>query len=118
MRGLLEILLRRKTVLIVFLVLKCLTATVNGLTLDSGEAWGLGILAVATYAVIAWFANQGRLVSIWAISIIMLFEGSGLLLFCLHTFSSAPLLTLVGLVVTGYLFLGALIVFSSRHNQG
>lgn len=116
MRALLQFLLRRETVLIAFLLIKAVTATANGLALNSGEAWGIGLLALATYSVIAWFACKGRLVSIWAISLIMLFEGSGLLLRSLADFPEAPVPALIGMAVTAYLFLGTLIVFSSRRD--
>ncbi|MCJ2165553.1 MULTISPECIES: hypothetical protein [unclassified Pseudodesulfovibrio] len=115
MRTLIEFLLRRETVLVGFLIIKTVTAVLKGLALNTGETWGMGILAVATYAIIAWFAHKGRVISIWAISIIMLYEGTGLLLVSLGAFPAALSVALIGLAATAYIFIGTLITFSSRH---
>lgn len=114
MRGLLEFLFRRGSVLVGFLLLKAAAVLVNGLASDSGAVWGLGILALLVYAVIAWFAHTGRLVSIWAITVLMLYEGAGALLLAWSSLGSAPGIAAIGLCAALYLILGALVVFSSR----
>jgi len=118
MRGPAGFLFRRETVLVAFLVLKALTVTVNGVMLGSTEAWGIGILALLTYGTIVWFASKRQVISIWAISIIMLYEGSGILLAGLEKLASAPGLGVLGLGVAAYLVVGALVIFSGRHERG
>lgn len=118
MRGLAGFLFRRETVLAAFLVLKALTVVVNGVMLGSNEAWGIGVLALMTYGAIVWFAYKRQVISIWAISIIMLYEGSGILLAGLERLDSAPALGVLGLGIAAYMVVGALVVFSSRHERG
>lgn len=118
MRALLEFLFNRRNALIGFLLVKAAAALVNGLLSDSAEVWGIGVLAVAVYAVIAWFAHSGRVISIWAISILMLYEGAGALLLAWANLTLAPGVALVALAVALYLILGALTVFSSRRADG
>ncbi len=115
MRNLARFLLQRDAMLMGFLVVKAATSVIKGVAVNSNEVWGLGVLAVAAYAVIAWFAHQGRVVSIWAITLLMLYEGAGLLLMGVKLFPSSPLTAVLGLIVAAYVILGALIVFPSRH---
>jgi len=118
MRKLIGLLFRREVVLVAFMILKAIAAVFTGLTVNSNEAWGIGILAVLTYGIIAWFAYKRRVISIWALSVIMLYEGAGTLLTSWTYFASSPALASLGFVVGGYLILGGLVVFSSRHGQG
>lgn len=118
MRTLFDLLFRREVVLVVFMILKTIAAIFSGVTVNSNEVWGIGILAVLTYGVIAWFAYRRRVISIWALSIIMLYEGAGTLLTSWTYFASSPALASLGFVVGAYLILGGLVVFSSRHGQG
>ena len=115
MRRVFDLIFRREVVLIIFLCLKALAAVFTGVTVNSNEAWGIGILALMTYAVIAWFAYKRRVVSIWAISVIMLYEGVGTMLTSWTNFSAGPAIASLGLLVGTYLILGGLAVFSSRH---
>ena len=116
MRALLNLLLQRRTVLLFFPAFKAVAAVVNGLAANTAEAWGIGILAVLVYSAISWFAWRGRIISIWAITVLMLFEASGLLLGSLAAFGEAPVRAVIGVLLTLYLILGGLIVFSSRRN--
>ena len=118
MRALILFLLQRRTVLLLFPVIKAVAAVVNGLTVNTIETWGIGILAVLTYSIISWFAYQGRLISVWAITVLMLFEASGLVLSSLAAFNETPVPALLGLVLSVYLILGGLVVFASRRNLG
>jgi len=113
--NLIHFLLQRDAMLMGFLVVKAATSLIKALAVGSNEAWGLGILAVVVYGIIAWFAHQGRGVSIWAITLLMLYEGAGLLLLALGAFTSSPFMALLGMAVAAYVILGALIVFPSRH---
>ncbi|MBG0790512.1 MAG: hypothetical protein H0S80_08470 [Desulfovibrionaceae bacterium] len=115
MRGLPGFLLRRDVVLAAFLLLKLAAVVIAGLTLGTAQAWAIGVLALAVYGVIAWFARSGRLISIWAITIIILYEASGALLTGVAQFKQAPGIGLLGIAVAAYLLLGALSVFSGRH---
>ncbi|WP_319541587.1 hypothetical protein [uncultured Pseudodesulfovibrio sp.] len=118
MRRVFDIVFRRDIVIVVFMILKAIAAIFTGLTVGSNEVWGIGILAVLTYGVIAWFAYKRRVISIWALSVIMLYEGAGTLLMSWTYFGSSPALASLGFVVGGYLILGGLVVFASRHGQG
>lgn len=115
MRGLTRFLLRREVALIAFLLLKLAAVTTAGLATDETRTWGLGILALVTYTVIAWFAWRGRVLSIWAITILMLYEASGALITGLEQFNSAPAIGVIGIVTAAYLVMGALMIFASRH---
>lgn len=117
MGGPFAFLLRREVVLIVFLLLKLAAVITTALTVDAIEAWGIGILALLTYSVIAWFAYKRRTVSIWAITLIMLYEGSGALLTGIENFDTAPAIGGIGFIVAVYLVLGALTILSSRHTR-
>ena len=90
MRGLPGILFRRDVALAVFLILKLVAVLVAGFSLGTVEVWTIGVLTLAVYGIIAWFALQRRTISIWAITIIMLYEGSGALLTGFDQFGSAP----------------------------
>jgi hypothetical protein len=114
MRALLEFLFTRKHVLIGFMLLKALAVVVNGLVLGTAEAWGIGILALMVYGIIARFAQAGRVLSIWAVTILMLYEAAGALLAALSGLGSAPATALIGLAAAAYLVVGALAVFASR----
>jgi hypothetical protein len=114
MRALLEFLFTRKHALIGFLLLKTVAVVVNGLVQGSAEVWGIGILALAVYATIARFAQAGRVLSIWAVTLLMLYEAAGALLLAWSSLTSAPAMALIGLVVALYLIVGALVVFASR----
>jgi hypothetical protein len=114
MRALLEFLFTRKHALVGFLLLKTIAVAVNGLVRGTAEVWGLGILALLVYAIIARFAQAGRALSIWAITLLMLYEAAGALLLAWSSLTSAPGAALIGLVVAAYLIVGALAVFASR----
>ncbi|NDV18245.1 hypothetical protein GO013_02275 [Pseudodesulfovibrio sp. JC047] len=117
MRALVALLFRRQVVLVVFMVLKIIASIFSGVTVNSNEAWGIGLLAVLTYGVIAWLAYKRLVISIWAISIIMLYEGAGTLLTSWAYITSSPALALLGLAVGAYLIFGGLVVFSSRRTS-
>ncbi|WP_272701526.1 hypothetical protein [Desulfovibrio sp. Fe33] len=117
MGALLRFLLTRKHVLIGFLLLKTLAVLVNGLAQGSTEAWGIGILALLVYGIIARFAHAGRLVSIWAITLLMLYEAAGALLLAWSSLTNAPGVALIGFAAAAYLIAGALVVFSSRRKR-
>lgn len=114
MGALLRFLFTRKRALAGFLLLKTAAVLVNGLARGTAEAWGMGILALAVYAVIARFAQAGRVVSIWAITVLMLYEGAGALLLAWSSLPGAPAVALTGLLVAAYLVTGALTVLASR----
>ncbi|WP_319582934.1 hypothetical protein [uncultured Pseudodesulfovibrio sp.] len=114
MRALLEFLFTRKHALVGFLLLKAVAVVVNGLVQGAAEVWGIGILALIVYAVIARFALSGRVISIWAITLLMLYEAAGALLLAWSSLTGAPAVALIGLVVAVYLIVGALVVFASR----
>ncbi|XXJ21443.1 hypothetical protein ACR42D_18265 [Desulfovibrio caledoniensis] len=114
MRALLAFLFTRKHALVGFLLLKAVAVIVNGLARGSAEAWGIGILALMVYAIIARFAQAGRAISIWAVTLLMLYEAAGALLLAWSGLTSAPAMALIGLVVALYLIVGALAVFASR----
>ncbi|BDQ34074.1 hypothetical protein [Pseudodesulfovibrio portus] len=115
MRGVTGFLMRRGVVLSAFLLLKLAAVITAGTTLGSVEGWTIGILSLAVYATIAWFAHRNRVISIWAITVIMLYEGSGALITGIQYFNAAPAIGIMGVTVAVYLVLGALVVFSSRH---
>ena len=115
MRGLTGFLLRREVVLAAFLLLKLAAVIATGLSMGSIETWGIGILALATYAVICWFAHQRRVISIWAATIIILYEASSALTTGIEYFKTAPAIGVISFAVAAYLILGALVIFSSRH---
>lgn len=117
MRGLTGFLMRREVVLAAFLLLKLAAVIMAGATLGGVEAWTVGVLSLTVYAVIAWFAWQRRAVSVWAMTVIMLYEGSGALITGIEYFNAAPALGVIGVVVAVYLVLGALAVFSSRRAE-
>ena len=114
MRALLEFLFTRKHALIGFLLLKAVAVIVNGLVRGSAEIWGIGILALIVYGIIARFAQAGRAISIWAATLLMLYEAAGALLLAWASLTNAPAVALIGLVVAAYLIVGALVVFASR----
>lgn len=114
MRAAVGFLLRRGPVLAVFPLLKLAAVIAEGVVVNTVDVWTFGVLAVIVYAVIAWFAWQRRIVSIWAMTLIMLYEGSGALLTGLRNLGTAPVLGAVSVAVAIYLVLGALTVFSSR----
>ncbi|MGE4422535.1 MAG: hypothetical protein AB7D39_09575 [Pseudodesulfovibrio sp.] len=114
MRALLAFLFTRKHALIGFLVLKAVAVLVNGLVRGTAEVWGIGILALIVYAIIARFAQAGRVLSIWAITLLMLYEAAGALLLAWSGLTDAPGMALIGLAVAAYLIVGALAVFASR----
>jgi len=117
MRALFAFLFTRKHALIGFLLLKTIAVVVNGLVRGSAEVWGISILALAVYAIIARFAQAGRVLSIWAITLLMLYEAAGALLLAWSSLASAPGTALIGLVVALYLIVGALAVFASRRED-
>ena len=114
MRALSGFLFRRDVALAAFLLLKLAAVVVSGLAMGDTRTWAVGCMALAVYGIIAWFAWQRRTLSIWAITIIMLYEGSGALLTGLARFDAAPAVGVLGIAVAAYLILGALSVFSSR----
>lgn len=115
MRRLTGFLLRREVVLAVFLLLKLAAVITTGLTIGTVETWGIGILALVTYTVIAWFAHQRRVISIWAATLIILYEGSNALTTGVEYFDTAPAIGIISFTVALYLVMGALVIFSSRH---
>ncbi|WP_316899248.1 hypothetical protein [Pseudodesulfovibrio indicus] len=118
MRALLEFLFKRRNVLLGFLLIKAIAAVASGLLAGTAEVWAIGVLAVGVYAVIARFAYSGRIISIWAITVLMLYEGAGALLLAWSSLTSAPGVAVIALAVALYLILGALAVFSSRRANG
>jgi hypothetical protein len=114
MRALFAFLFTRKHALVGFLLLKAVAVIVNGLVQGSAEVWGIGILALMVYAIIARFAQAGRTLSIWAVTLLMLYEAAGALLLAWSGLTNAPGLALIGLAVAAYLIVGALAVFASR----
>lgn len=97
-----------------FLLLKAAAVAAHGLTQGTVEAWGIGILALIVYGIIAGFARAGRVVSIWAATVLMLYEGAGALLLGWSGLTGAPVVAVVGFVAAAYLIVGALAVFASR----
>ena len=114
MRALLQFLFTRKHALIGFLLLKAVAVIVNGVLQGTAEVWGIGILALLVYAIIARFAQAGRTISIWAATVLMLYEAAGALLLAWGSLPSAPGTALIGLIVAAYLIIGALAVLGSR----
>jgi hypothetical protein len=115
----LRFLLRNKTIIIVFLLAKTIDTVITGMTLNSVEAWGIGILAILIYSVLAWFSYTRQVISTWALAIVMLFEGIGPLSDSLKNLATtpvhAPVSDLLTLAISGYIVGGALIIFQSRH---
>lgn len=117
MGQVLAFILRPKVVLVAYLCIKAVAAALHGLSAGTTEAWGIGILMLLTYSVIAWFAAQRMVISIWAITILMLYDAAGAVLGGLHQFSTAPAAALIGFVVGVYMVMGALVVFQSRRTR-
>ncbi len=115
----LALLFRREAILIIFLLAKTVNSVITGMTLDTNEAWGFGILALLVYSILSWFTYRRQVISTWAISVIMLYEVSGPLARSVKSLLAAPLddpvRSTLTLVVTGYLICGALGIFKSRH---
>lgn len=114
MNALLRFLFSPGHALIGFLLLKTAAVLAHGLAQGSTEAWGTGILALLVYGIIAGFARAGRVISIWAVTVLMLYEGAGALLLGWSGLQGAPGVAVIGFVAAAYLIAGALAVFSSR----
>lgn len=110
---------RRETILIFFLFAKTVSSVIVGRAINSNEAWGLGILALLVYLVLAWFTYKRQIISIWAISVIMLYEASGPFINTLKILAATPMdntiMSILTLIVSGYILYGALVIFQSRH---
>jgi len=117
MRTLFEFLFTRKHALIGFLLLKTIAVVINGMVQASAEVWAVGILALVVYGIIARFAQAGRAISIWAATLLMLYEAAGALLVAWAGLPDAPAAVLIGLAVAAYLITGALAVFASRRER-
>jgi len=111
-------LFRNEVILIFFMLVKIINAVMNGINVNSNEAWAIGILAILTYSVLAWFAYKRQAISIWAISIIMLYDAVGSTSAALNNFATTPTTSVMALIMSGYIILGALVIFSSRHEHG
>ncbi|EGB15173.1 putative monovalent cation/H+ antiporter subunit A [Pseudodesulfovibrio mercurii] len=114
MTALLRFLFTRGHALAGFLLLKAVAVVVNGLAQGTAEVWGLGILTLVVYGIIARFAQAGRVISIWAITVLMLYEAAGGLLLAWSSLTQAPGVAAIGFAVAAYLVVGALAVLSSR----
>jgi len=117
-KSLLRFLLRRETILIVFLLAKTVDTIITGMTVNSNEAWGIGILAVLTYSVLAWFTYTRQTISTWVLAVVMLFEGIGPLSDSLKNLATspmqAPVSDMLTLAISGYIVGGALVIFQGR----
>lgn len=117
MPPILQKMFKRETVLIAFLVAKAVHGLVVGLTVNTSEAWGNGILAVLVYGVISWFAHKGQGISIWAISLIMMFEGTSQFGSAWKGFDANPAVSSMVFVVATYIVLGAMVIFLNRRRE-
>lgn len=117
MRSLFGFLFKREVILVAFMLFKLVAATLNGLNLGTVDAWGMGILMLMTYSVITWFAHKRQIISIWAISIIMLYDAAGAVMGGLAQLGPAPAVGIIGFAVGLYMIFGALVIFSSRHQS-
>ncbi|BCS88838.1 hypothetical protein [Pseudodesulfovibrio sediminis] len=117
MRPLLGFLFKREVVLVAFLLIKGVAAMLNGLQNNTTEAWGMGILMLLTYSVIVWFAYKRQRISIWAISILMIYDAAGAVIGGWQHFNTAPAVGVIGLIVGLYITFGAMVIFSGRHQS-
>ena len=110
---------RREVILVIFLLAKTAQSVIVGLAVNTNEVWGFGILALLVYLVLAWFTYQRQIISIWAISVLMLYEASGPFINTLKDLAAAPMdnmgMGMATLIVSGYILYGALVIFQSRH---
>lgn len=117
MCSIFNFLFRRETVLVAFLLFKVAATVFHGVTMNTTEAWGIGIMALMTYSVIALFAWKRHAISIWAISIIILYDAAGSVAGAWDSLSTSPVAGVVGMALGVYLILGGLAVFSSRRES-
>ncbi len=117
MGGLLRFLFTPAHALVGFLIVKALTVLTNGFVRASAEVWTVGVLALVVYGVIAWFAHKGRLVSIWAVVVLMLVEGADALVNAAGTLETYPLLSLLEFIMAVYLIIAAYVVFAARRRR-
>ena len=110
---------RREVILVIFLLAKTAQSVIVGLAVNTNEVWGFGIIALLVYLVLAWFTYQRQIISIWAISVLMLYEASGPFINTLKDIAAAPMdnmgMSMATLIVSGYILYGALVIFQSRH---
>ena len=109
----------REVILTIFLLAKTVDSIILGIAVNSNEVWGFGIITLLVYLVLAWFTYQRQIISTWAISIIMLYEASGPFFNTLKSLAATPMddtiMTILRLIVSGYILYGALVIFQSRH---
>lgn len=117
MNRLLELVLRRESVLVVFVV----TAVAKTLFTEfaaAGEGRLLSILSLIIFPVLAWFAHKGFLLATWCTILLLIMTGSGLLFDAFNALQANgegyPLL-LFKCVVGIYLTWGALVLHRKRH---
>lgn len=111
-------LFRPKFSLPVFLAAKAIESLVLGLMGHSNQIWALGILTILVYGTIAWFAHKHQPISVWAMSLIMLYEGIGQISTSVRLLQTAPFLNLPILCVAIYVVIGGMVLFGTRHQRG
>lgn len=111
-------LLRTDTAMAVFLVAKLIKCISLGVVAQSNEVWAIFILTMLVYGVIAWFAHKRQIISIWAMVIIMFYEGVDQVSMSLGALGSSPVLNVLALVVAVYVILGGMALFVNRNQRG
>lgn len=121
MNPLLNLMLRRETVLVVFLIVALITGLATAMHAATGGAWAVFLLSMVVYGVLAWFTRERQTLASWALIIILLVKGSGLLLAAFSAFRDAsadPALVSVLKGMAGvYLTWGALVLHRERRIQ-
>jgi len=112
-------LLRRETILVVFVLAALVIGVMDGMAGGSRESWTFGIATILVYATLAWFTHKRQSIATWATVLVLLVTGSGYLydgFVALTQNSEANMLGMVCKAVVGiYLTWGALIIHRERH---
>lgn len=120
MRKILDLLMRRESVLVAFVFSAIAASLMTDYGADKDNTI-LTILSLVTFPLLAWFTHKRLLLATWCTVLLLLISGSGLLYdgFTDLTQSASPAYGLfIGRILLGiYLTWGALIIHRERHLQ-
>lgn len=118
MNRVLEIMLRRNTVLVVMVIAGVVFGLLDAFAEGSGQGWFSAAVIIFVFSALAWFTYDQQPVATWTTILVLLIKGSDLLYDCILGFAGKMDGSLVMFLLKGlagiYLTWGALVVHRER----
>lgn len=112
-------LLRRETILVIFVLATLVVGVMDGISGGSRESWTFGIATILVYGTLAWFTHKRQSLATWVTILVLIVTGSGYLYDGVVALTQGSDVSLLGMgskaLVGIYLTWGALIIYRERH---